>query len=335
MRFITFLVTMFITLSFVALAIADDKAEESSKLEFSGIMESNFSYITSEDNSESDLYLGKVELSADASLDSHFSGHLLFAYEHGEDESIALDEGSVDLKFPVKPLEFSLSLGRVVVPFGVFNTHFATEPFTLEMGEIKHNAIRISLSHSIIQACVALYNSKTTVDGENNSHIKDFSAMIQCSTPENALAGKASIALGTSFISNVSGLESISEMIGESTGIKRVAGLNGFAGLNVMGVFLEGEAILVLDDLEISKAEKIKPYSFNVELGYALQNLPVELAGKFEKLSESEGNSTERFGGVISTGFAHDKASLKLEMLRIDDGETAQNAITTQLAITF
>jgi len=340
MRFITFLVTTILVttimmFSFLAIAIADEQKEESSKLEFSGIMESNFSYITNESEDESDLYLNKMELSADASLNPRVNGHLLFAYEHGENESITLDEGSVDLKFPVKPLEFSLSLGRVVVPFGVFNTHFATEPFTLEMGEIKHNAISISLSHSIIEASVALYNSETKVDGEDTSHIKDFSAMIKGSTPENFLAGKASISLGVSFIRDVTGLESISDMLGESTVAKKVAGVNGFASLNVMGVFLEGELIQTLDDLEASEGKELKPSSFNIELGYRLPDLPIELAGKFEQLSKREGNSTKRFGGVISTGFAHDKASLKLEILRIDDGEAAQNAITTQLAINF
>jgi hypothetical protein len=318
--------------SFLVAVIADDEAEKACKLEFSGVMESEFSYTMNEDNSESDLYLGKVELSADASLDSHFSGHLLFAYEHGEnDENIALDEGSVYIKFPL----ISLSLGRVVIPFGIYDSHFVTDPFTLEMGELKQNAISISSSYSIVEACVALYNSRVSIDGEDNSHIRDFSAMIKGSTPEDALSGKASISLGISFISNSAGLESIKDMLGESAIVKRVAGINGFASLNIMRLFLNGEVIQTLDDLETISGEKIKPSSFNIELGYALPDIPVELAGKFEQVSQNEGDSTKRFGGVISTGFAQNRASLKLEVLRIDDGETTQNTITSQLAISF
>jgi hypothetical protein len=102
-----------------------------------------------------------------------------------------------------------------------------------------------------------------------------------------------------------------------------------------MRLFLNGEVIQTLDDLETISGEKIKPSSFNIELGYALPDIPVELAGKFEQVSQNEGDSTKRFGGVISTGFAQNRASLKLEVLRIDDGETTQNTITSQLAISF
>jgi len=333
MRFIkVFFVSTFIMFSFLVAVIADDEAEEACKLEFSGVIESEFSYTMNEDNSESDLYLGKVEISADASLDSYFSGHLLFAYEYGEnDENIALDEGSVDIKFPL----ISLSLGRVVIPFGIYDSHFVTDPFTLEMGELKQNAISISSSYSIVEACVALYNSRVSIDGEDNSHIRDFSAMIKGSTPEDVLSGKASISLGISFISNSAELESIRDMLGESAIVKRVAGINGFASLSITGLFMNGEVIQTLDDLETISGEKIKPSSFNIELGYALPNIPVELAGKFEQVSQNEGDSIKRFGGVISTGFAQDRASIRLEALRIDDGETTQNAITSQLAISF
>lgn len=334
MRFVTAII---VTVVFSIIFISMSNAEEKAKLDVGGILESEFGYITNENDSESDFYLGTMELSIDPSLGSNVLGHLLVLYEYGEnDENFVLDEGDVSLKIPfVKNVEFSTSLGKLVIPFGEFNSHFVTDSYVLEMGETKQHAFGLSLNHEIIQICSTIYRDRLCVDGRNNSQVNAFALKLKGSVPQSLFGERASISLGGSFISNIAGTDDLANKFIETTLLKRVSGLNGFVSLNAMGVFLSAETIMALDDIETSDGEVQKPKSINIELGYALPNMPVEIAGKYENLSYSEDAKTKRFGGVLSVGIFSDTAKINLEMLRTDEGDAKYTSIAGQLAIEF
>lgn len=319
------------------LVLADEEAEEYGKVEFSGVLEEEFGYVIGEGDDESDLVLATVELGADVSLGQNLDGHVLLLYEQGEnDDNIAVDEGTVDLRLPVPlPAELSLSLGRMYIPFGEFNSHFVGDPFTLEIGEANEVALRLSASHEMVEVSVALYNKEVSVEGSNSDQISDIAARIAASAPENALGEDIGLSLGASFITNITGTDGLTDMIGDSEVLERTMGLGGFASFGAMGVFLEGEVVLALGDIELPDGGTFKPRAFNVELGYSLPGMPVEIAGRFEQLSENGDNSTNRFGGVVSLGLFDETASLALELLRTDDGDTAENSIVGQLAVEF
>ena len=131
---LTFAGMLAVLIVLVPLSVTSADEEESAKVEFSGVLEGEFAYVMSEDDDESDLALATVELAADASPAPGVGLHLLLLYEQGEnDDNIAMDEGTIDLKLPdILPVELSLSLGRMYVPFGEFGSHFVSDPFTLE-----------------------------------------------------------------------------------------------------------------------------------------------------------------------------------------------------------
>jgi hypothetical protein len=321
----------------LCVVFADEGAEEPGKVEFSGILEGEFGYTMAEGDDESGFALATVELSADVSLAPNVDGHLLFLYEQGEnDDNIAVDEGTIDLKIPgVLPVELSLSLGRMYVPFGEFDSHFVADPFTLEIGETGQVALRLSASHEIVEASAAFYNEEVGVEGGNNTQIGDIAARIVASAPEGALGKDMNLSLGGSFITNMAGTDGLTDMIVDGEVSERGMGLGGFISLGAMGAFLEGEVVLALSDIEMPDGGTLKPGALNIELGYSLPGMPVEIAIKFEQLSEDGDNFTSRFGGVVSLGLFDETASLALEFLRTDDGDTAENSIVGQLAAGF
>ena len=306
-------------------------AGESAKVEFSGALEGEFGYVMAEDDDESDFALATVELGADVSLSPNVDGHILFLYEQGENEdNIAVDEGTIDLELPATlPVGLSLSLGRVYVPFGEFNSHFVADPFTLDIGETGQIALQISASHEIVEASAAFYNEEV----DDSSQIGDMAARVAASAPEGALGEDIGLSLGASFITNMAGTDGLTDMISGEVS-ERVMGLGSFISLSAMGAFLEAEVVMALGDIEAPGGGTLKPRAFNVELGYSLPDTPVEIAGKFERLSEDGDNSTNRFGGVVSIGLFDETASLALEFLRTDDG-AAENSIVGQLAVEF
>lgn len=318
-------------------AFADEAEEESGKLEFSGTLEGEFGYIVAEEEDESDFALAKVELGADVTLSPNVHGHVLLLYEQGEnDDNIAVEEGTIGLKIPVTlPVELLLSLGRMYVPFGQFNSHFVTDPFTLEIGEINQVALQILLSHKTVEGSAAIYNEEVNVEGSNNAQIGDMAARIAVSLPEGTLGEDVDLSLGGSFITNIAGTDGLADMIGGDQVSERTMGLGSFVSLSAMGAFLEGELVMAIGDIEVPGGKKLKTRALNVELGYSLPDLPVEVAGKFEQLSEDSDNNTNRFGGVVSIGLFGEAASLALEFLRTDDGETAASSIVSQLTIEF
>ncbi|MGB9597445.1 MAG: LbtU family siderophore porin [Candidatus Poribacteria bacterium] len=331
-------ITSFAVIALLSLAlISISNAEDNAKLDISGVLQSEFSYIASENENESDAYLSTMELSIDPSLGSNVFGHLLVLYEYGEnDENFVLDEGYVSLKMPVsESIEFSTYLGRLAIPFGEFSSHFVTDSYVLEIGETKQHAFGLALNHEIIQVSSAIYKDRLYVNGRNNNWINAFAFKLKGSTPQDMFGKKANVSLGGSFISNIAGTGDLSEMFVGTPILKRVSGLNGFVSINVMGVFLNAETIISLDDIETSEGDTQKPKSINIELGYALPNMPIEIAGKYENLSFNEDSNVKRFGGILSVGIFGDTAKLNLEFLRTDDGDTKYNSITGQISIEF
>jgi len=333
----TIVVVTLMLLILVPVVSGDEEGEEAGKVEFSGLLEEEFGYVMAEDDDESDFALAKVELGADISLGQNVDGHVLFLYEQGEnDDNIVVDEGTIDLKLPVPlPAKLSLSLGRVYVPFGEFNSHFVADPFTLEIGETNQVALQLSAFHEMVEASAALYNEEVDIEDSNNTQIADIAARIAASVPEGSLGSDMTVLLGASLITNMAGTDGLTDMMGGGEVSQRAMGLGGFISLSAMGVFLEGEVVLALGDIESPDGETLKPRAFNAELGYSLTGMPVEVAGKFEQLSEDGDNSTDRFGGVVSLALFDETASFALEFLRTDDGDAAENSIVGQLAVEF
>jgi hypothetical protein len=143
------------------------------------------------------------------------------------------------------------------------------------------------------------------------------------------------LSLGISFITNMIGAKGLTDIIGNNNVLNKTMGFGSFASLNMNGIFLEFDSIMALKEIKLQDGSKLKPQAFNVELGYSPPDMPVQIAGKFERLSEEKNNFANRFGGVITFDLFNGASSLALEYLRTDEENNPQNSIVTQLAIRF
>ncbi len=273
-------------------------AEGNEIVEFSGMLEEEFVYVSAEDNKTSDFALATAELGADIFISPNIAGKMVFIYEQGKNnDMIVIDEGTISMKVPVKILSLSFSMGYLTIPFGEFNSHFISDPYSLEIGETKRVAFLTSANlYEAFDLSLAVYNGKIKTV-EDSNHVNGLTSKLAFKLPENE---NLSLAIGGSFISNMAEVDGLTETILADVLSNRSIGLGGFVSMEAFGAFLEFEFITALRDIELVNNSRLKPQTFNIELGYSLPNTPITLAGKFEEFLKREDESTNRFGGLIS-----------------------------------
>ena len=343
-KIINFLILFYSSIFVTSIAYAVE--EVTSPIQFSGLIESEAGVAIIQEvetTTESDFALATVEFGADAQLSDNVLAHLLLLYEEGEnDDNIAVDEGSIALK-NIYGTPLAITFGRLCAPFGEFNSHFVSDPFTLEIAETGKTALQIGIEHQIFAGSLALFKSGVVAAGEENNHLNNISACIAITPTEEMLGEGISISVGASFIKNLADTDGIGDVTGfDADKLDDIPlGLGAFTSVGLSGVFLEGEFIAALGDLSGKTATgatfESKPWTLNTEIGYSLEGLPIpiEVAAKFERLHQDEDTNVERFGGVISAGLFDETAGIAAEFLRTDVGDGSENTLTFQLSAEF
>ena len=343
-KIINFLILFYSSIFVTSIAYAAE--EVTSPIQFSGLIESEAGVAIIQEvetTTESDFALATVEFGADAQLSDNVLAHLLLLYEEGENnDNIAVDEGSIALK-NIYGTPLAITFGRLYVPFGEFNSHFVSDPFTLEIAETGKTALQIGIEHQIFAGSLALFKSGVVAAGEENNHLNNISACIAITPTEEMLGEGISISVGASFIKNLADTDGIGDVTGfDADKLDDIPlGLGAFTSVGLSGVFLEGEFIAALGDLSGKTATgatfESKPWTLNTEIGYSLEGLPIpiEVAAKFERLHQDEDTNVERFGGVISAGLFDETAGIAAEFLRTDVGDGSENTLTFQLSAEF
>ena len=117
------------------------------KITLSGLLEAEAGYNRFEpdranepDDEDSNITLSTFELGLDAELNRHVSGHALVLWEEDDTEPVDLDEGFITFT-GTEEIPAYLHAGKLYVPFGVYDTVFISDPFTLELGETRKSAV--------------------------------------------------------------------------------------------------------------------------------------------------------------------------------------------------
>lgn len=314
------------------------------KITLSGLIEVEASYEHADfadsgtpDTDSSDIALATVELGIDADITKHVGGHLLFKWEDG-DSSVDVDEGFIIIDGEdVIPLY--LNAGKMYLPFGRFESHFISDPLTLEIGEINEGAAKIGYVHNRAEVCLGAFNGDVDEVGDDN-HIDDFVVSVTV-TPD--ISEKFDLAFGVSYISNIGdsdGLEG--EITGAGTVKNDVPGLGIFLSLGFQDrYFVELEYVGATDDfqageLKFDNGQAFKPVTWNIEFSF----LPVqalEIAVRYEG-GDDLGDDflpDERYGGAVSYTL-FDNTTLAAEYLHASfENKDESDICTVQLGIEF
>ena len=292
----------------------------------------------------SDLTLATAQVQLEVEINENIGGHMVFLYEEveGEDDTVEIDEALIHLTHPFDVLGGKIGLygGKMYVPFGMFNSHFVSDPLTLELGETNDTALYLDyLWRDLVEFKTGFFNGEVDTVGDNNS-IDSFVAAVEV-TPAEGLS------FGVSYISDLA--ESDGELVTDES-LYRSSVAGGAAYLSASyGIFtFEAEYLAALEsfDRELVAANLDlgddasgltgrRPRTWNLELALTPAE-GWEVAVKAEQ-SRDFMDDARRHGIVVAHGLFRN-TSLALEYLH-SDGKGEENdpvhTTTAQLAFSF
>jgi hypothetical protein len=325
------------------------------RIQISGLVEVEANYQKADfknpavaDTDESDVDLATVELAVDARIVQHVDAHVLFKYE--TDTALFVDEGFITL-VGSEAVPAYLIAGRQYIPFGNFESHFVTDPLTLDLGETNEGAVLAGyrFGGEKYNIAVGAFNGKAPKANEDST-ISNFVASFTGAPLE-------SLEFGVSYTSNLAAAGGLNDSLtrdldGDGTNDVEsyVGGWSAFATVSFMKFKLIGEYVGAVGEFEVGEVfdasgtdtQKKQPAAWNLEIGYAITDA-WEVAGRYESSSDTDedvglgqGFAETRYGAVVNWGI-FDNTNLAMEYLHSDykDDFQTEDTFTAQLAVEF
>jgi hypothetical protein len=281
----------------------------------------------------SDLAVATVQLGLGAKVNETVSGNISVLFE--EDASaLDVDEATIDLAQG----PWSARIGRQYLPFGVYNSHFISDPLTLALGETRETALLAGYSREYFSLSAFVFNGDVDKIGADD-RLGDWGASL-------VLTPRDGIEVGGSFLSDLA--DSDAELL--STYESRVGGWSAFAALKQGPFWASAEILGALKDFAAADldangdANGDRPLAWNLEVAWAPLE-QIELAARYEGSREFAGQP-ERQYGVSASWSPAENVTLALEYLRgtfdqgfgVDaDGNILdkRDLVSAQLAVAF
>ncbi|SDZ78002.1 hypothetical protein SAMN05660420_00270 [Desulfuromusa kysingii] len=312
------------------------------QVQISGAIEAEVGYSSDYDNvKESDVDLTTLELGVDVVLTDFFSGFALMKWEEDGDEGVFLDEGGVVLG-NVEEYGVAATVGKLYVPFGVYETGMISDSLTLELGEVREGAVVVDFGASGFYGSAYAFNSAINDDDEDDM-IDAYGVTAGYLFESNSV----SVDLSAGWISNLTSSGGFSGYL-DDEGYDPIDGYTAGATATVVVGFADftiiGEYLTALDSDYLAEAEA-EPAAWNLEVNYGF-----EVAGHGASLAASYQGSDEAailglpemrigaaFGFDITEGFGIALEYVHDEDYDSVDGGTDESAdaVTCQLALEF
>jgi len=279
-------------------------------------------------DSASDLALATAQLGFGVKLTEEVRGNISFLFEEDATD-LEVDEAAIDIDYAPLFARF----GRLYVPFGVFHSHFISDPLTLELGETRETALLLGYGRELFSLSAFAFNGDAERIGEED-HIRDWGASLVLTPAEG-------VELGGSYLSDLA--DSDAGLVGEYR--RRVGGWSAFATVE-RGPF--GASAEVLGATKKFDAADLdadgdgrgdRPLAWNLEVSWALLE-NVEVAARYEGSEEFAGQPERQYGADVSWS-PWEQTTLSLEYLRgefdrdFGDGLDRRDLVTAQLAFEF
>jgi hypothetical protein len=288
------------------------------KLEIHGTVEVEASYAhsnlkdpSSKDTEESDMGLATAELGIDVDVHKYARAHILFLWEEDETEPVDVDEATITLggseDFP-----FFLIGGRCYVPFGMFTSHFITDPLTLELGETRESAVLVGFANDIFELKAGAFNGDIQKTGKDDK-INSFVGCAIATIPSEWLRGME-LSFGLSYTNNIADSDNLQGLVAATSGEidDLVGGFGAWVSVSYGMFTVEMEYIGALDEFKANEfsfdgGTRSKPKAWNVELAVSPME-KFELAARYGDTDSAHKKMAE--GNLPEAGF--NQNSLKL-----------------------
>jgi hypothetical protein len=320
------------------------------KIAFSGLLEAEIGWqkiknTNGTSTSASDIVLATAQLGFETEVTRNVTGTLVLLWEEDATEPIGIDEGMLAWN---GANGFGITAGRMYPPFGTFNSHFISDPLTLELGEVQETALQFSIAPSeSFEASITFANGGLDKTGANDT-ISDW--VLRADFHGNT-SGQGTVDFGVQYINDIADTDSglfdpdpaANPGLADGTS-KTVAGL----GVNLD--YANGPWMLFLEYVGATRdfdpadlpgatpAAGLQPRTWNFEMGYLISDAH-EIAIKYEGSDDFTGFPKSQWG-VDSTWTLDEGLFLSLEYLYGTFDQTLntvakRHTLTAQLALEF
>ena len=271
--------------------------------------------------SGSDMTLATAFVALGAEIDDRLSASISFLYEQG-DTDLEVDEATINYASGV----WRARAGQQYLPFGVFNSHFISDPLTLELGETRATALLAGYKNELFSVSGFVFNGNADrIGGEN--HLDDWGLSLVLSPTEG-------VSLGGSYLADLADTDA--ELLGEDDNLwgRRVAAWSAFVVLGGGNFELAGEYLGGVRSFRGGVHDGRRPAAWNVEGMYAVAK-NIEVAVRYEGSQDFFDQPKNQYGSSVSWS-PREQVSLSVEYLRgTFDHEDRRDLVTAQVAVEF
>ena len=317
----------------------------------SGVLEAEAGYVRTDyknpanaDTDETDVVLATMELGVDADLTDYVSGHMVFLWEEDDTEPVDLDTGFITVSGGDR-LPVYVNLGKMYLPFGIFESFMISDSLTLELAETRESAIQAGFAINGFYGAAFIFNGDIDESGKD-SRADNFGASIGIAVEDDAF----SMDLSAGYINNILDSDGLGDHLSEimetdETALDDdVAGVAAAACFSMGPVTLIGEYITALDKptfFSVSDGVAVtgqKMSAFNAELActFACCRKETTLGVAYQE-SDNTGDllPDTRWAGTLSAGILSG-TTLALEYCRDKfENDDQIDRVTAQLALEF
>jgi len=317
-----------------------DKIHPSACIEVEASYEDyNFHDSSVRDTDTSDFVLATVEIGFDVDIAKHVKASLFFLYEE-DDTKFDVDQGIITIDgADVVPLY--VDLGKMYIPFGMFESHFIRDPLTLELGETNESAVVGGFRNDLLELSIGVFNGDIDETGDDD-HIDNYLASACFTLPETTVPD-LNLTAGISWVSNIANSDGLQEAIEEeeATIKNHIRGFNTFIIASLLDkYFFNAEYLGAIDDfkageLSFDGGKSYRPEAWTIELACGVTD-SLNLAVCYEGSNDCDDFLPKKqFGGVVSYDL-FENTSVALEYLhgKFENKDT-RHLMTAMLAIEF
>jgi hypothetical protein len=277
--------------------------------------------------SESDITVATLELTLDAEVSDGISGHVGLLWEEDDAEENNLDEAYLTFGSSAS-IPFYLSVGKMYLPFGDFESAFISDPLTLELAEIRESAALAGYANNWIDVNMGAFNGDREKDADGNSLEEGVASITFQPSDEWTF--------GAYWLSDLLEADGFEDVVGD--GHKARSGAGAFVSAQVGPVSVSAEYVTALETIEFAGVNG-RPSTYNLEASAPLHEkwtAGIKFEGSDEFYSDA-GRWAEWQTGLVCSYVLNQKAIISGEYLHGDgwnDDESSDQA-TVQIALTL
>lgn len=300
-----------------------------------GLIEAELGAEQTDTENAGDIVLATAALGVNIDIVENVTCDFLFLYEEGNTEHI--DEGFITVDLGDVQI-LSVSVGKMYVPFGNFESYFVSFPLVLEIGETNQSALSAVFANEVVEITGVVFNGDVDENGDDDL-VGSFALHGVFTLPEDTMENFG-ISAGASLITNIADSDGLEGEISRELS-SQVAGLNVFASVSYRDTyFLEVEYLGAVDKFEAGElsfdgGRAFAPKAWNLEVAMAVSDV-LELAAKYEGGKDLGDLFPEDQYGVAAAWSLFENTCLAAEYLHGEfAGGDKMDKVTAQLAVEF